>query len=196
MLRELIGASAGALLGAALAPGARAVVARYAQAPPLRLLVVGSALVMAAAAAGGPSWRTAALCWAAAFAVPLAVIDVRVHRLPDPLTLPCAAGCLALLAPTGAGLRALVGALVVGGAFGLLALVAPFGWGDAKLGLALGALLAWQGWPAVFQGVFAGFVLAAGFGLGLVAVRRARRSDPIPFGPFLMLGAALVLAAP
>jgi leader peptidase (prepilin peptidase) / N-methyltransferase len=191
----VVWAVVGAAVGAALAPFGRRVVARYAPAPGPAGYVAGSALLMAAAAAGGPSWRTAALCWAAAFAVPLAVIDIRVHRLPDPLTLPCAAGCLGLLAPTPGAPRALLGALVVGGVFGLLALVAPFGWGDAKLGLTLGALLAWRGWAAVFQGVFAGFLLAAAYGLVLLAGRRARGGDPIPFGPFLVLGAALVLGA-
>ena len=51
---------------------------------------------MAARASSG--WELAALAWLALLAVPLALVDVAVRRLPDPLTAAAFAGTLALLA--------------------------------------------------------------------------------------------------
>jgi len=128
----------------------------------------------------------------------LTIVDFRVQRLPDVLTLPLAALALVLLAaaavlPEHAGdwLTALLGALVLGGAYFLLFLVNPngMGFGDVKLALGLGAVLGWYGWATVVLGTFAGFLLGGLYGLGLVLARRAGRKTAIPFGPFLMAGA-------
>jgi leader peptidase (prepilin peptidase)/N-methyltransferase len=128
----------------------------------------------------------------------LAVVDFKVQRLPDALTLPLAAAALALLAvaaavPEHAGdwLTALFGALALGGAYFVLFLINPngMGFGDVKLALGLGAVLGWYGWSTVFLGTFAGFLLGALYGAGLVIARRAGRKTSIPFGPFLIAGA-------
>jgi leader peptidase (prepilin peptidase)/N-methyltransferase len=128
----------------------------------------------------------------------LTVVDFRVQRLPDVLTLPLAGAALVLLgvaalAPEHAGRwrTALLGALVLGGAYFLLFLVNPngIGFGDVKLAPGLGAVLGWYGWGTVVLGTFAGFVLAGLYGLGLVLARRAGRRTAIPFGPFLIAGA-------
>jgi leader peptidase (prepilin peptidase)/N-methyltransferase len=132
----------------------------------------------------------------------LTIVDFRVQRLPDVLTLPLAALALALLAaaaalPEHAGhwLTALLGALVLGGAYFLLFLVNPdgMGFGDVKLALGLGAVLGWYGWATVFLGTFAGFLFGGLYGLGLVLARRAGRRTAIPFGPFLIAGALVGL---
>ncbi|MFF4171273.1 prepilin peptidase [Streptomyces sp. NPDC001744] len=165
--------------------------------------VVPTALVCAAlAAATGPRPELAAWLLAAPLAVLLARVDARVHRLPDGLTLPLAAGLplllgAAALLPGGAGSwpHALLGAAVLGGSYLVLFLINPrgLGFGDVKLALPLGAALGWYGWEVLFAGAFAGFLLGAVYGLGLVLLRRAGRSSAIPFGPFMLAGGLLGL---
>ncbi|OIJ91396.1 prepilin peptidase [Streptomyces sp. MUSC 14] len=136
----------------------------------------------------------------------LAVVDFRVQRLPDPLTLPLAPVALALLGlaallPEHAGhwSTALYGALALGAGYFGLFLVHPsgMGFGDVKLAVGMGAVLGWYGWSVVLLGAFAGFLLGAVYGGALVVVRRAGRRTAIPFGPFLLSGAlaGLVIGA-
>nr|WP_223182726.1 MULTISPECIES: A24 family peptidase [unclassified Streptomyces] len=155
-----------------------------------------------AAATGGARPELAVWLLGAPFAVLLGTVDARVRRLPDVLTLPLAAavplllGAAALLPGTaGSWPHALLGALALGGAYLVLCLINPagLGLGDAKLALPLGAALGWYGWGVLFVGAFAGFLLGAGYGLGLVVLRRAGRSATIPFGPFMLGGGLLGL---
>lgn len=156
--------------------------------------------VGAATAATPPA---AALYWAAALGVALGLVDVAVHRLPDALTLPAFAGTAVLLTAAALAdgrpaplLRCLIAALLCGAVFWGMALVAPVGLGDAKLVPTLGALLGWYGWSAVLAGLVAAFVLAGLYGTVLLLTGRARRGDPLPLGPFLLLGTlAAVLSA-
>ncbi|MEW2495056.1 A24 family peptidase [Streptomyces nodosus] len=128
----------------------------------------------------------------------LTIVDFRVQRLPDVVTLPLAVLALALLGaaaalPEHAGRwgTAFLGALVLGGAYLLLFLVNPngLGFGDVKLAPGLGAVLGWYGWGTVLLGTFAGFLFGGLYGLALVVLRRAGRRTAIPFGPFLIAGA-------
>ena len=57
-----------------------------------------------------------------------------------------------------------------------------------KLALFLGAVLGWYGWRTVVIGAFAGYLLAALYGVGLILTRRAGRQRVIPFGPFVPVG--------
>jgi leader peptidase (prepilin peptidase)/N-methyltransferase len=132
----------------------------------------------------------------------LALVDFRVHRLPDVLTLLLAGAALVLLGvvtfvPEHAGdwLTALLGALALGGSYFMLFLISPngMGFGDVKLALGLGAVLGWYGWGAIVLGTFAGFLFGGMYGLGLVVARRAGRKTSIPFGPFLIAGALVGL---
>ncbi|MGW1542408.1 prepilin peptidase [Streptomyces sp. NPDC002309] len=150
------------------------------------------------AAVTGPRPELVVWLLIAPVGVLLAVVDVRVRRLPDPLTLPLAAGTLALLGvaalvPGHAGEwgTALLGAPALGGFYLLLFLINPagMGFGDVKLALGAGAVLGWYGWGAVLLGTFAAFVCGAVYGGALVVVRRAGRKTAIPFGPFLLAGA-------
>jgi leader peptidase (prepilin peptidase) / N-methyltransferase len=136
-------------------------------------------------------------------AIPLAIIDVELHRLPDRLVVPAAIAALVLLAFAAAVrndwphyLRAIEAAAAVFAVFFAIAFVAPsaFGFGDVKLGAILGAYLGWIGWPWVYYGVFAGFLIGSLAGLALIALGRAGRKTPIPFGPALIVGALAVLA--
>ncbi|MGZ3117109.1 prepilin peptidase [Streptomyces sp. H62] len=164
-----------------------------------------TALVCAAlAAAAGTRPELAVWLLLAPAAVLLAVVDLRVRRLPDPLTLPLAGAALALLGlaaflPEHAGrwTTALLGALALGAGYGVLFLINPagMGFGDVKLALAAGAALGWYGWSAVMLGTLAGFLLGALYGGALVVARRAGRKTAIPFGPFLLAGAFLGVLA-
>ncbi|MGW4838615.1 prepilin peptidase [Streptomyces globisporus] len=160
-------------------------------------LVTALACVALAAATGA---RPELVGWLALapVAVLLAVVDRRVHRLPDPLTLPLAAAAVLLLGGAallpghaGSWTSGLLGGLALGGFYLLLFLINPngMGFGDVKLALALGVALGWYGWTVLFVGGFAGFLFGAAYGLALVLLRRAGRRTGIPFGPFMIAGA-------
>ena len=168
---------------------------------PLRVLLLSVAALGATAAACGYHWHVLALLWAAAFAVPLSLVDVAEHRLPRRFTYPSAAGALLLLAVarfagdrTGSALHALYGALALWAVFWVMALLLPFGRGDAALGLTVGAVLGWYGFRTLFEGCVLGFLLAGVYGMGKLVARRAGRRDELPFGPFLLLGTLLAVA--
>ncbi len=164
-----------------------------------------TALVCAAlAAATGTRPELAVWLLLAPVGVLLAVVDVRVRRLPDPLTLPLAATALALLGVTalvpehaGQWTTALLGTLALGAGYFVLFLVNPAGmaFGDVKLALGAGAVLGWYGWPTLMLGTFAGFLLGALYGGALVVAGRAGRGTAIAFGPFLLAGAFLGVLA-
>uniref|UniRef100_UPI001585D740 prepilin peptidase n=1 Tax=Streptomyces sp. TRM64462 TaxID=2741726 RepID=UPI001585D740 len=175
-----------------------------APAPPLALPLLGAAVCGLLAAATGPRPELVVWLVAAPVALLLAAVDRRVHRLPDPLTLPLAGAVPVLLGgaasvPGHAGDwgLALLGGLALGGGYLLLFLVNPagMGFGDVKLALSLGAALGWYGWEVLVAGAFAGFVLGAGYGFGLILLRRATRRSAIPFGPFMIAGAFLGVLA-
>ncbi|WP_426404152.1 prepilin peptidase [Streptomyces sp. R-07] len=166
---------------------------------PLLTALVCAAL---AAATGGPRPELAVWLLCAPFAVLLACVDARVHRLPDVLTLSLAVAVPLLLGgaellpyDAGSWLHALLGALALGGAYLVLYAINPsgLGRGDVKLAVPLGAALGWYGWGVLFAGAFAGFLFGAVYGLGLVLLRRADRSSAIPFGPFMLSGGLLGL---
>ncbi|WP_264925662.1 A24 family peptidase [Streptomyces sp. A012304] len=171
--------------------------------PATPLLPALTALVCATLAlATGTRPELAVWLLLAPVGVLLAAVDLRVRRLPDPLTLPLAAGALALLGlaallPEHAGTwtTALLGCLALGVGYLVLHLVNPagMGFGDVKLALGAGAVLGWYGWPTVMLGTFAGFLLGALYGGALVVAGRAGRRTGIAFGPFLIAGAFLGL---
>lgn len=105
--------------------------------PLLAEFAAGLALAVVAARATS-AWELAALAWLALIAVPLALIDVAVHRLPDPLTAAAFAGTLALLAAAalaghqpGHLARAAIGAAALACFYLALCLIRP---GDMGLG--------------------------------------------------------------
>lgn len=165
----------------------------------MALLSALTALGCAAlAAATGTRPEIAVWLLLAPVGVLLAVVDLRVQRLPDVLTLPLAGAALALLGAvsfvpehTGDWLTALLAALALGGGYFVLFLINPagMGFGDVKLALGAGAVLGWYGWPTVMLGTFAGFLLGALYSGALVVARKAGRKTSIPFGPFLIMGA-------
>ncbi|MFF5648551.1 prepilin peptidase [Streptomyces collinus] len=166
-------------------------------------LAIATALVCAVlAAATGTRPELGVWLLLAPAGVLLTVVDFRVRRLPDPLTLPFAGAALVLLGLTalvpehaGHWTTAVLGSLALGGGYFVLFLINPagMGFGDVKLALGTGAALGWYGWPTVMLGTFVGFLLGALYGAALVITRRADRKTAIPFGPFLITGALLGL---
>jgi leader peptidase (prepilin peptidase)/N-methyltransferase len=172
--------------------------------PPLLAVELLAAAVLAVIAARATSaWELAALGWLAIAALPLAFIDVAVHRLPDKLTAAAYAGTLALLAaaalaghhPGQLGRAALAGAAL---AFlyliMFLASPASIGLGDGKLAASVGTALGWLGWRTLVTGTVACFLAAGLFAALLLALRRAKRTDHMAFGPFILLGALAAIA--
>ena len=151
----------------------------------------------------GPAWELPAFLVLAGVAVLLTVIDVQHRKLPNRVLLP--AGVVGALLLTGAAaltddwpalLRAGIAAAVLFAVYLILALISPrsLGMGDVKLAGLLGLHLGWLGWSAVLVGAAAGFVAQALVALVLLAGRRVGLRGELPFGPAMLLGAALAIA--
>ena len=129
------------------------------------------------------------------FLIPLFVIDLKEQLLPDLLTLP--------LMWIGFIYQMQFGSLqegVVGAMLGYLILWVTFwlfkitrnkeglGYGDFKLTAALGA---WLGWQLLPQLIFTASML----GLLFFLISGAKKNQKLAFGPFLILGMFIVMAA-
>jgi leader peptidase (prepilin peptidase) / N-methyltransferase len=170
--------------------------------PSLALGLTTAVLLGALASRVHPGLVLAAACWLAICCIPLAWIDVAVCRLPDALTGPAYAGTIAVLlaAAVASGhwhllIRAVLGGLALTGCYLALAVIShsALGLGDVKLAASLGSLLAWFSWNMLLDGAFAGFLLAAVYGIALLIGHRATRKQQIPFGPFMIAGTFAVI---
>lgn len=183
-----------------LGPAARCGRCRARVGPPPGTVELAVLAAMVLLALVGPSGGALpALAWWLGWTIPAVFVDLAVHRLPDRLTLPAAAGTWLLLgvaaldAEPGHWLRAVIAGAGLALFFATSTLLLGrrgFGLGDAKLALSVGALLGWYGWPVLLLGLLLAFGLSALVSLGLLAARRARWSTHLPFGPFLLLGTA------
>lgn len=145
-----------------------------------------------------------ALLYLVAIGVALALIDLDVRRLPDAIVLPSYVVVAVLLGGAAlvqqdpaAAVRALVGGVLLWLLYFVLCVARPggMGFGDVKLAGILGAYLGYAGWSALVVGAFAAFLLGGAAGAALVVSRRAGRRSSLPFGPFMLAGAALGLVA-
>jgi leader peptidase (prepilin peptidase)/N-methyltransferase len=163
------------------------------------------------ALAGGMAWGL--LAWAlpvsfflaaslflASAGVLLAVIDLKVLRLPDPIVLVCLLATIVLLALQASADdawrlfgRAVLGGLVCFGAYLVFGLLpgAPMGLGDVKLAGVLGLTLGYLGWGAVIVGLILPFLVNGPF--AFVALVRRGRKAVSPFGPALLTAWLVVL---
>lgn len=151
----------------------------------------------------GPFTTLSAVLLASALVV-LSYIDFKVHRLPDGITLPLYGllGVLNLLAAAAGEIgwdRFWVAAACMAGtyvAFFILAVLTGIGWGDVKLAGALGLALGVYGIAQVVLGVLLLPIAIGGFGaFALILLGRPGKSH-MAFGPFLGLGALIVLMVP
>ena len=170
--------------------------------PALTVEVTAAVLLGLLAARIHPGLVLTALCWLAVCTIQLAYIDAATRRLPDLLTAPAYAGTAVLLlaaAAAGDGWSRLGRGLLGGAAYAAfclaLFLLSPSGMGpgDVKLAASLGTALAWLSWGSLIAGALAGFALGAVYGVTLLARGRASRKTQVPFGPFMIAGAFLVL---
>ncbi|MDO7867404.1 prepilin peptidase [Nocardioides jiangxiensis] len=130
--------------------------------------------------------------------VALALIDLDVRRLPDVIVLPLYVVLPVLLAVDGdphALLRAALGGALLGGVYLVIAVVArgAMGWGDVKLAAPVGAMLGYLSWGTLLAGGFGAFVIGAVVGVLLIVVSGAGRKTAVPFGPFMLVGAAAAI---
>ncbi len=161
---------------------------------------VAAAVFAAVAAAVGPVPALPAFLVLAAGAVPLALVDLKVLRLPDPLVAAVFLGgvvglvvATAVTGRTGPLLRAGAAVVLCGLLYAVLAVLArsQLGLGDVKLGAVLGLYLGWLGWTAVAAGILLAPLVNLPFVIGLLVTRRAGRATQVPYGP-AMLAAAIV----
>jgi leader peptidase (prepilin peptidase)/N-methyltransferase len=173
--------------------------------PRVWLVTLASAVAAAIAGhrvGGGPAVATFAVF--AVGCVLLLFVDIAARRLPYSVTGPLAAFGLVGLGTTSylaqdmtPTLRGLVGAAIVGGLFlGVASIRADgdgIGLGDATLAALLGLYLGWLGWRDLFWGVFLGILLGGAFAAFLLYRRGSRRRLDFAYGPFLLVGAALIM---
>lgn len=134
----------------------------------------------------------------------LAVIDARTHLLPDRIVLPSyavavpTAGAAWLSAGPLAALQVVAIAAALWVVFFILRFINPagMGFGDVKLAGVLGLYLGVLGWAHALAGIFIAFVLAALYGVAVIALRKATLKTTVPFGPFLILGTTIGLLLP
>jgi leader peptidase (prepilin peptidase)/N-methyltransferase len=69
------------------------------------------------------------------------------------------------------------------------------GLGDVKLAGVLGMYLGYLGWAQLAVGVAGAFLLGGVFGIMLMLLGRAGRKTAVPFGPWMLLGAWIGIAA-
>lgn len=141
--------------------------------------------------------EAAAFLWLASAGIALALIDLDVRRLPNPIVGTTAVSVVVLLSASAALqgawsalLLALIGAVALGVLYLILAVAVPggMGFGDVKLAPVLGFALGWLGLPELLVGAFAPFVLGGVFGIVLLLARRVGRRARIPFGPWMIVG--------
>jgi leader peptidase (prepilin peptidase)/N-methyltransferase len=196
----------GALLGRAFQP-----VAQRLGGTSLRSNRPTAAVLSTSILFGLLAWRTGlhtellAFSCVALTSVPLIAIDLAELRLPTRLIWPTCLVTLALLTAAAAVnhdgqalLRAMIGMLALPTVYLVLALATRggFGSGDVRLAAVVGLVLAWRSWPVLAAGTMLALALACVTGLVRIALGRASKTAPIPYGPAMITGAFTVLVAP
>jgi len=162
------------------------------------VLFAGTAAVI------GLHWTLPAYLWFVGVTFALALIDLDTKRLPNRIMLPGTVVGAVLLA-VGAGIEGewrqlLTGLAVAAGLFVLFLLLAlgvpaGFGMGDVKLIFMLGLFSGYVSLAAGLFAAFAGFFIGGLISVLLLVTRKADRKTAIPFGPSLVAGSWLAIAA-
>ncbi|HRY12350.1 MAG TPA: prepilin peptidase [Syntrophomonadaceae bacterium] len=140
----------------------------------------------------GAGWQTVAGWVFTSFLITAAFIDIENGIIPDRLTYPGMLAGLALSIFTIGIKSSLIGWLVYGSFLLVTALISRggMGGGDVKMAAAIGAFL---GFPASLLALFLSSLLGGIWAAALLIGKKATRKTAIKFGPFLSLGAWLVL---
>jgi leader peptidase (prepilin peptidase)/N-methyltransferase len=166
--------------------------------------LICAALFAGSAARFGFRWDLPAFLVLFAALLALSAIDLDLHLLPRAIIYPNLVMVFALLvlaAAMGMGWHhLLIGVGCAAGWFALFFLInllSPrmLGFGDVRLSPLLGLALGWLGFGYVLLGFFAANLIGAIIGISLLATKKMRREDPLPFGVFLSLGTALAVFA-
>ncbi len=166
--------------------------------------VATGALFAGAAARLGFNWDLPAFLVLLAGLLALACIDLERLILPKSIvyiTLALVVGLLLLdAAVTGQWKKLLVAAICSSAWFALfflMNLASPriLGFGDVRLALVLGFGLGWLGWRYVVLAFFASNLIGLVISVVLLAGKKIRRDQPVPFGVFLAFGTALAIYA-
>jgi leader peptidase (prepilin peptidase)/N-methyltransferase len=172
-----------------------------------RYLVVellGGALFAGLAARMGFVWELPAFMIFLASLLALSCIDLELLVLPKKIIYPTFLLVALLLVMASAATHdwknLLTGAIYAAGwfiVFFLMNFASPriLGFGDVRLALLLGLALGWLGWRYVVLGFFAANLIGAAIGISLIALKRMKRDQPVPYGVFLAAGAALAIFA-
>jgi leader peptidase (prepilin peptidase)/N-methyltransferase len=137
-----------------------------------------------------------------AMCIEQSLIDITTHRLTRSVTMRAAfiGGPLLSIAaiannqPGKIGVMALsFTAILLTFMFLSLASKRGIGAGDVRLAAVLAMFLGYLGAQYVFQGLALGFMLGGVFALFLLITRRATRNTRIAFGPYICIGAMVVL---
>jgi leader peptidase (prepilin peptidase)/N-methyltransferase len=162
------------------------------------LAIAASGMVgLAVAMRAGPRSGLPADLALVAVGIPLATVDLAHQRLPRSMVYAFGAAvatawalAVAVEQPLDRLLRAVLAAAMALTCGLALAVTGGLGAGDVRLAGALGLYLGWYGWTTVLLGFTAALLLA----LGPAVHRRLRhRAGEMPFGPFLIAGAALAV---
>jgi leader peptidase (prepilin peptidase) / N-methyltransferase len=155
-----------------------------------------AALFALAAAEFGQSLATLGACIFAAFALVTLFVDIDHLLILDVLTLPVALAGAVIALASGKFIGAIEGAALGIALFGLMYFAtrgAGLGFGDVKLAGCLGVFCGLDGSIAAFA---AAFIIGAILAIPVLLTRKRRAKDVLPLGPFLVLGALIVIFAP
>jgi leader peptidase (prepilin peptidase)/N-methyltransferase len=137
-----------------------------------------------------------AFCWGAmqALLVVIAAEDLRTRRIPNAITGPAVLAIVLLRIAFASSVLpiTLIAGIATFSGFLVLAVAARggFGMGDVKLAGLLGVLLGASVVPALLIGTLAGAVASI-----VVLIRSRSRATAFAYGPYLCLGAAVVILA-
>ncbi len=133
-----------------------------------------------------------------------ALTDVRELRLPNRLTGPLLLLALITLIAAavhardpGVALRGLAATAAGTTMMGIARAVRPaaIGWGDIKLATSLSCYLGITSWQATYAGLLLWWVLIAVLAALALITGVLRRTDPLPYGPAMLAGTMLAIAA-
>ncbi|HEX3046362.1 MAG TPA: prepilin peptidase [Bacillota bacterium] len=127
--------------------------------------------------------------------ITIGFIDLKSQIIPDRLTIPLIIGGLVFQLWQGDIVTAIIGAIAGGGLLGLIAIIYPpgMGLGDAKLLALIGLFLNWR---EAFLTLFVSGLLGMIVMLPFVLLKKRRKDQPFPFGPFIIVAAWLVIYLP
>jgi leader peptidase (prepilin peptidase)/N-methyltransferase len=168
------------------------------------IAVVTALLFAGVGARFGAAWAVPGFVSFVACLVVVTVTDLRLFLIPNRIVYPSLLAALVLLG--GAALighhgqsleHAAIGGLGAWIALLVMHLINPKGmaFGDVRLAAVIGAYEGWLGYNHVVLALFLGFVAAAVVGVVLIVTKVRSAKDPVPFGPFLAIGALAAVYA-